>query len=563
MVMHSIFESSTSEERWITQISKILEKEVRVDINHPVFIFRVPATLSVYKPEAYVPQLIGLGPYHHFQPELYEMERCKLAAASRLQKQFNSLEFKYLVAKLNLIEQYVRACYHKYLDIEGDTLAWIMAIDGLFLLDFFSNSTTTAYLVDSTGRKLAHGSVIGDIMMLENQIPIFVLSEILSIQYSLPDVVNMLPTMLMSFCNAISPLKLKNLALSQVCAHAHVLDLLYHLIAPESVKPNEANALFGKMEDESFTKTTSADSSKFNQVFSKLWGLLSNLNVGFLSKITRPVKKILTVSGRMASSVRGVSIFDSGSKESIKPENGDSGEEKKTLIVEEIMIPSVSQLASVGVEFCPTVDGKIGSITFDQSCGRLYLPVITLNVNSEVIVVPKTRHVLWAWASHLGLGLASWVGLPIGLDPTVIMRNLVAYEASIVSEALVFTRYTELMNGIIDTVEDAKLLREKKIIINSLRSDADVAQLFNGMSKAVRLTNVPFIDKTIQDVNKYYNNTWQVRFCRRLRNVVFGSWQILTVLAIVLLMLLMGLESFCSVYSCPKHFNTTSSSSSD
>ncbi|PSS21017.1 UPF0481 protein [Actinidia chinensis var. chinensis] len=143
------------------------------------------------------------------------------------------------------------------------------------------------------------------------------------------------------------------------------------------------------------------------------------------------------------------------------------------------------------------------------------------------------------------------------------MRNLVAYEASIVSEALVFTRYTELMNGIIDTVEDAKLLREKKIIINSLRSDPDVVQLFNGMSKAVRLTNVPFLDKTIQDVNKYYNNAWQVRFCRRLRNVVFGSWQIFTVLAIVLLMLLMGLESFCSVYSCPKLFNTTSSSSSD
>ncbi|XP_057501651.1 putative UPF0481 protein At3g02645 [Actinidia eriantha] len=529
MVLHSIFESSTSEERWITQISKIIEKEVRVDIDHPVSIFRVPATLSIYKPEAYVPQLIGLGPYHHFQPELYEMERCKLAAASRLQKQFNSLEFKYLVAKLNLVEQYVRACYHKYLDIEGDTLAWIMAIDGLFLLEFFSTSTTTAYLVDSTGRKLAHGSIIGDIVMLENQIPIFVLSEILSIQYSLPDVVNnMLPTMLMSFCNAISPLKLEDLALSQVCAHSHVLDLLYHLIAPESVGPNEANALFGKMEDESITKTTSADSSKFNQVFSKLWGLLLNLNVGFLSKITRPVKNILTVCGRMASSVRGVSIFDSGNKEDIKSENGDSGEEKKTLIVEEIMIPSVSQLASVGVEFCPIVDGKIGSITFDQSCGRLYLPVITLNVNSEVI-----------------------------------MRNLVAYEASIVSEALVFTRYTELMNGIIDTVEDAKLLREKKIIINSLRSDADVAQLFNGMSKAVRLTNVPFLDKTIQDVNKYYNNTWQVRFCRRLRNVVFGSWQILTVLAIVLLMLLMGLQSFCSVYSCPKLFNTTSSSSSD
>ncbi|GFS35767.1 transmembrane protein, putative [Actinidia rufa] len=427
MVLHSIFESSTSEERWITQISKILEKEVKVDIDHPVSIFRVPATLSVYKPKAYVPQLIGLGPYHHFQPELYEMERCKLVAASRLRKQFNSLEFKYLVAKLNLVEQCVRACYHKYLDIEGDTLAWIMAIDGLFLLDFFFHFNN-------------HG--------------------------------------------LFSRLHRKE-ASSRVNHRGH----------RDARKPNPDFCYERDLVHPVFIARRSQQDVAYH------------------------VDEFL---------VRGVSTFKSGNKEAIKPENEDSSEEKKTLIVEEIMIPSVSQLASVGVEFCPTGDGKIRSITFDQSCGRLYLPIITLNVNSEVI-----------------------------------MRNLVAYEASIVSEALVFTRYTELMNGIIDTVEDAKLMREKKIIVNSLRSDADVVQLFNGMSKAVRLTNVPFLDKTIEDVNKYYNNTWQVRFCRRLRNIVFGSWQILTVLAIVLLVLLMGLESFCSVYSCPKLFNTTSSSSSD
>ena len=90
------------------------------------------------------------------------------------------------------------------------------------------------------------------------------------------------------------------------------------------------------------------------------------------------------------------------------------------------------------------------------------------------------------------------------------MRNLVAYEASTVSDSLVFARYTELMNGIIDSVEDAKILREKKINVNNLKSDADVAEVFNGMSKAVRLTNVPYIDKVIEDVNKYYYSTGNV-----------------------------------------------------
>ncbi|KAI8021567.1 putative UPF0481 protein [Camellia lanceoleosa] len=369
------------------------------------------------------------------------------------------------------LEHKVRACYHKYLGIEAETLAWIMAIDGLFLLEFLhsfyidmkenmsSSTSTTAHLMDSAGRKLAHNGILGDIMMLENQIPIFLLSKILSIQCSLPDVEdNLLPSMLVDFCKALSPLKLimEDLPLSQVSEHAHLLDLLYHMTVPKIEGPHDppSNNTYGNMGSSSFGTSSSPrlDSSKSGQVFDKLWNLLTNLNVG---------------------------------------------------------------------------TGGIGTIKFDNKTMKFYLPVITLNVNSEVV-----------------------------------MRNLVAYEASTTSESLVFARYTELMNGIIDTDEDAKLLREKKIIVNSLKSDADVAELFNGMSKAVRLTKVPHIDKAIEDVNIYFNNSQKIRMYRRMKNFVYGSWQILTIIAVILLMFLMAIQSFCSVYSCPRIFHTMSSSTS-
>ncbi|KAF5956838.1 hypothetical protein HYC85_004063 [Camellia sinensis] len=124
MATSSIFDSSSNERQWINEIKNIIEEEVKVDIEVPVSIFRVPAALSAFKPETYMPQLIGLGPYHHLQPELYEMERYKLAAASRLQKQFQSLEFEQLVDKLMEFEYKVRACYHKFLDLDRDTLLW-------------------------------------------------------------------------------------------------------------------------------------------------------------------------------------------------------------------------------------------------------------------------------------------------------------------------------------------------------------------------------------------------------------------------------------------------------
>ncbi|XP_058208330.1 putative UPF0481 protein At3g02645 [Rhododendron vialii] len=539
MASTSIFESSSGEQRcigeqrWIAQISKILEKDVKVEID-PVSIFRVPATLSALKPKAYVPQVIGLGPYHHLRTELYDMERYKLAAAIKLQQEFRSLEFKQLVSGLSKLEHRVRACYHKYLDFEEETLAWIMAIDGLFLLEFLRcyNSTpsiTTAHLVDSTGRKLAHEAVLGDILMLENQIPIFVLSKILSMQCSshlevAEDLFRPVSTrtILMHFCRLISPLKIgDDLILSdEVSEHAHLLDLLYHLIIePKLVGPAVKPCnIYGESEAPSSEKNLSLDSSKLSQVFTYLWNMLLKLPVGFISKITKPVKNIVSVSGKFISSVpKG--IIASKSIEDINPEN----EGMKTPKVEEIMIPSVSDLSYAGVRFCPTT-GRIATIRFDQRTKKFYLPVISLNVNSEVI-----------------------------------MRNLVAYEASIGSESLAFTRYIELMNGIVDTAEDAKLLREKKIIVNSLKSDADVALLFNGMSKCVRLTNVPLIDKTIEDVNKYFNNTRAVRVYRRMKNFVYGSWQLLTILAVALMMLLMGVQSFCSVYICPKLFNTLSS----
>ncbi|CAI9786935.1 unnamed protein product [Fraxinus pennsylvanica] len=127
---------------------------------------------------------------------------------------------------------------------------------------------------------------------------------------------------------------------------------------------------------------------------------------------------------------------------------------------------------------------------------------------------------------------------------------MVAYEACIVVWPMVLARYTELMNGIIDTEKDASFLRNKGIIINPLKSDKEVADLWNGMSKSIRFTNVSFIDKVIVDVNKYYNGRWKVKFGKFMKKYIFGSWQILSFLAANMLLLLTWLQAFCQVYSC-------------
>ncbi|KAK9923043.1 hypothetical protein M0R45_031478 [Rubus argutus] len=114
------------------------------------------------------------------------------------------------------------------------------------------------------------------------------------------------------------------------------------------------------------------------------------------------------------------------------------------------------------------------------------------------------------------------------------------------------------MNGIIDTKEDVKLLREKGIILNHLKSDEEVAKLFNGLNRSIRLTKVPFLDNVIEDANKYYNARWKVKMREFFKIYVFGSWQFLALLAAILLVLLMTLQAFCSVYSCSRIFHIDS-----
>lgn len=484
------------------------------------------------------------------------MERYKLAAAKRTQKQLEGLKFQDLVEQLTELVPRIRACYHKYLDFNGETVAWMMAIDASFLLEFLQVyaikegkslsrlSSRMSHLVDYSGTKSAHNAILRDMVMLENQIPLFVLRKMLEFQFSsLEAADDMLYSMLMGFCKELSPFKMaEDLPKLLVSECAHLLDFLYDMVTPKLEEPCEVVEIDQDQTEAENGKKSSSSTGSSNHVkwfLHEVWKLLSKLNKGPIRLIkrvllSRPVKLIFQLPLTILSKLPGFKIlkqpveyfFFTQNKEQSKP--GDENSSSNNIIsrpplVEEIAIPSVTQLAESGVHFVAT-NGSISSISFDAKTVTFYLPAISLDLNTEAI-----------------------------------LRNLVAYEASNASGPLVFTRYTELMNGIIDTEEDAKLLREKGIILNRLKRDEDVANLWNGMTKSIRLTNVSFLDKVIEDVNKYHNRRWTVKFGKVMKLYVFRSWRLLTLVAAVMLLLLTGLQAFCSVYTCSRifHLNTT------
>ncbi|TKY64596.1 putative UPF0481 protein [Spatholobus suberectus] len=543
--------STFDELRWVINIRKTLEEELEEDGEFAVSIFSVPKLLMASDPDSYVPQQVAIGPYHYWRPELYEMQRYKIAAAKRFQKHLQCLKLENLVDQLTKLEERVRACYHKFLDFNGETLVWMMTVDASFLLEFLQVyamqegakvpgvSSSMSHLVDYAGKKSAHNAILRDIVMLENQIPLFVLRKMLEFKFSsLEAADDMLMLMFIGLFKEISPFKMiEEYPNIQVSESVHLLDFLYDVIVPKlDQQLDTIEVEFQQEEEKEANEKATSDPSQVKQFFSEVWKLLSKLNKGpvkLIKKVivSKPLKVFLKLPWKIVFNLPVLKLlkqpveyfFLSQEKGDEKPEGGSSSSNSimnKPPSVEEITIPSVTELLNSGVRFVPT-KGTISNINFDTKTCTFYLPIIGLDANSEVF-----------------------------------LRNLVAYEASVASGPLVITRYTELMNGIIDSEEDAKILREKGIILNHLKSDKEVANLWNGMSRSLRLSRVPLLDKVIEDVNKYHNGRMKVKIWKFMKVYVFSSWQFLTFLAAICLLLLMALQAFCSVYACSRFFRS-------
>ncbi|CAJ2656339.1 unnamed protein product [Trifolium pratense] len=547
--------STFDELKWVIHIRKTLEEEFEEEDGElSVTIFNVPKLLMASDPDSYVPQQVAIGPYHYWRPELYEMQSYKLAATKRFLKSLQTLKLDNLVDQLTKLEQRVRACYHKYLDLNGETMVWMMIVDASFLLELLQIyaiqegatkrvvSSSMSHLVDYAGRKSAHNAMLRDLVMLENQIPLCVLRKMLKFKFSSKEAADeMLIFMFIGLFKEISPFKMiEDFPNIKVSESAHLLDFFYDMIVPKleteqdvtiDVEIQQEEEQDNKGDDEN----AKGESSYVKQSFNELWKILSKLNKGPMkllkrALVSRPLKLLVKFPWKIITNLPGGKLLKQPLESIFSPkEKGDEenqeNETSSTLInkpplIEEITIPSVKELMNSGVNFFPTTNGSISSISFDAKARAFYLPIISLDVNTEVF-----------------------------------LRNLVAYESSVGSGPLVITRYTELMNGIIDSEDDAKILREKGIILNHLKSDKEVANMWNGMSKSLRLSRVLFMDNAIEDVNKFYNSRMKVKIWKFMKSYVFGSWKFLTFLAAIFLLLLMAVQAFCSVYSCSRFFD--------
>ncbi|XP_028787313.1 UPF0481 protein At3g47200-like [Neltuma alba] len=163
-------------------------------------IYRVPSSLrGSWKPEAYTPQLVSIGPLHYDQKEEFKP----------MQKQKRRyLDFFWRRAKNNNIEAMdnfkrfledqvkdIRQCYAEKLcdKIDDEKLVDMMLLDSVFIMELFlrirkqksGEDRKDDKLIDQTypndiilKQSWLSKSIQRDLLLLENQIPMFILKKL-------------------------------------------------------------------------------------------------------------------------------------------------------------------------------------------------------------------------------------------------------------------------------------------------------------------------------------------------------------------------------------------------
>ncbi|PRQ26780.1 hypothetical protein RchiOBHm_Chr6g0298331 [Rosa chinensis] len=160
-------------------------KEVSV-LSTDCCIFRVPKRLREGNEKAYTPQVVSIGPLHHGEKGLESIEEHKiLYVKDFLERTKVSIDDCFITLKQ--WEEKIRGYYAVTIDYNENELVEIIMVDGIFTLEVLLRGSFETLQKKNDrifGKPLMHRDIIYDMLLLENQIPFFVLEYLLSLAYS-------------------------------------------------------------------------------------------------------------------------------------------------------------------------------------------------------------------------------------------------------------------------------------------------------------------------------------------------------------------------------------------
>ncbi|CAI9779508.1 unnamed protein product [Fraxinus pennsylvanica] len=177
---------------------------------------------------------------------------------------------------------------------------------------------------------------------------------------------------------------------------------------------------------------------------------------------------------------------------------------------------SVTELKSAGIHFRPSQTNHVTDVKFKS---HLFSGTLTL---PRIMVDDTTKPLL--------LNLAAYEMCPGGPSDFRIMS------------------YICLMNSLIDHADDVKELRRKRILVNNLGSDDELAQLFNEISNGLVFDPKEYEDLMLQ-IQKHCESKAKVWMAECIHDHFSSPWAFLAFLGAIFVIFLTAVQTYFAVFS--------------
>ncbi|KAK9075038.1 hypothetical protein SSX86_003357 [Deinandra increscens subsp. villosa] len=206
--------TSPESDSWIITVREKLELARKDDVAGTwgkLCIYRVPQYLrDDGENKAYIPNIVSLGPYHHGKKRLRSMDRHKWRAFHQILKRGDQ-DAKLYLDTIKELEERVRDCYEGQITISSNEFVEMMVLDACFVLELFRGAVEGFEKLDYSrsdpvfAMRGSMHSIQRDMIMLENQIPLFVLDRLLGLQFSQPEQKGLVAKLALQFFDPLMP----------------------------------------------------------------------------------------------------------------------------------------------------------------------------------------------------------------------------------------------------------------------------------------------------------------------------------------------------------------------
>ncbi|GER37704.1 hypothetical protein STAS_14119 [Striga asiatica] len=205
-------------------------------------IFRVDRDNRQGSENLYEPKLVSIGPYYHQTAHLQKMEARKLAYLKCLVKRCGESTFEECVAAVWSLEEKARKSYSEPIELPSpEQMVKILVFDGIFVVELLRKIEMVELreMNDPIFQYQHFGDMVGrDLMLVENQVPFFVLHKLFTMTRSKDDPYGDILFHIRDFAYCISPwdTDINSVENLEEYNKNHLLGLVYQILFKEIIK---------------------------------------------------------------------------------------------------------------------------------------------------------------------------------------------------------------------------------------------------------------------------------------------------------------------------------------